>query len=294
MNRRQFLARSSAAALTLAWHSTVRAALDRDNVYRRNIGLQLYTVRTELSKDTAATVKAVANAGYKQAELGGFPSQTAAQLQVAKEIGLAVNSSHFEWDSLVNPADKSYSAFRKIVDQAHAAGLKHLVVPYLVEKNRTSLDDYKQVADHLNHGAEITKAAGIRLSYHNHAFEFKPLAGGKTGFDVFMAEFGPDTYFELDVFWVKVGAHEPVELLKKLAGRVAQVHLKDLKPGLKLPEFGKLPDDAFQELGDGILAWEPILEAAKAAGVEHCHVEQDQSPNCLASVRQSIDYLMKL
>lgn len=294
MNRRKFLAQSSTAALALALPTALRAALDKDNAYRKNIGLQLYTVRKQLEQDTPGTVKAVAQAGYKQAELGGFPSNTDAQLKVAKEIGLTVNSSHFEWDSLVNPSDGGYGDFRKIVEKAHAAGLKHLVVPYLVEKNRTTLDDYKKTAAHLNKGAEIAKSAGIRLSYHNHAFEFKPLAGGQTGFDVFMAQFSPDMFFELDVFWVKVGGKEPADLLKQLKGRVAQVHLKDLKPGLTLPEYGKLPDDAFQELGDGILSWEPILDAAKFAGVEHCHVEQDQSPDPLASVRQSIAYLAKL
>lgn len=294
MNRRDFLAQASTAAFTIALPTALRAALDKDNVYRKNIGVQLYTVRKLMEKDTVGTIKAVAAAGYKQAELGGFPSQTDAQLKAARDAGLVVNSSHFEWDSLVNPTDSSYQDFRKIVDKAHAAGLKHLVVPYLVDKNRTTLDDYKQTAAHLNKGAELSKAAGIRLSYHNHAFEFQPLAGGRTGFDVFMSEFSPDMFFELDVFWVKVGGSEPTDLLKKLSGRVAQVHLKDLKPGLTLPEFGKVPEDAFQELGDGILSWEPILKAAQAAGVEHCHVEQDQSPDPLASIRQSINYLARL
>jgi sugar phosphate isomerase/epimerase len=294
MNRRDFLAQASTAAFTIALPTALRAALDKDNVYRKNIGVQLYTVRKLMEKDTVGTIKAVAAAGYKQAELGGFPSQTDAQLKAARDAGLVVNSSHFEWDSLVNPTDSSYQDFRKIVDKAHAAGLKHLVVPYLVDKNRTTLDDYKQTAAHLNKGAELSKAAGIRLSYHNHAFEFQPLAGGRTGFDVFMSEFSPDMFFELDVFWVKVGGAEPTDLLKQLSGRVAQVHLKDLKPGLTLPEFGKVPEDAFQELGDGILSWEPILKAAQAAGVEHCHVEQDQSPDPLASIRQSINYLARL
>ena len=294
MNRRDFLAQASTAAFTIALPTALRAALDKDNVYRKNIGVQLYTVRKLMEKDTVGTIKAVAAAGYKQAELGGFPSQTDAQLKAARDAGLVVNSSHFEWDSLVNPTDSSYQDFRKIVDKAHAAGLKHLVVPYLVDKNRTTLDDYKQTAAHLNKGAELSKAAGIRLSYHNHAFEFQPLAGGRTGIDVFMSEFSPDMFFELDVFWVKVGGAEPTDLLKQLSGRVAQVHLKDLKPGLTLPEFGKVPEDAFQELGDGILSWEPILKAAQAAGVEHCHVEQDQSPDPLASIRQSINYLARL
>jgi sugar phosphate isomerase/epimerase len=100
--------------------------------------------------------------------------------------------------------------------------------------------------------------------------------------------------FELDVFWVKVGGVDPVELLRKLSGRVSQVHLKDLKAGLNLPAFGSVPADAFQELGDGIIPMEPILAASKAAGAKHCHVEQDQSPDALASIRQSMDYLRRM
>ena len=58
--------------------------------------------------------------------------------------------------------------------------------------------------------------------------------------------------------------------------------------------YANIPPDAFQELGDGIISTEAMMTAAKAAGVVHCHVEQDQSPDALASIRQSISYLMKL
>jgi sugar phosphate isomerase/epimerase len=86
-----------------------------------------------------------------------------------------------------------------------------------------------------------------------------------------------------------------VALIRKLHGRVSQLHLKDLKDGLKLPSYQtSLPNDAFQELGDGIIPMEPIIAAAKAAGVAHCHVEQDQSPDPLASIKQSADYLKTL
>jgi sugar phosphate isomerase/epimerase len=101
--------------------------------------------------------------------------------------------------------------------------------------------------------------------------------------------------FEIDVFWVKAAGLDPAALIKKLSGRVTQLHLKDLKDGLTLPNYaGGLAADAFQELGDGIIPMEPILVAAKAAGVKNCHVEQDQSLDALASIKQSIDFLNKL
>ena len=41
-------------------------ALADDNVYRKNIGLQIYTLRNQLKADLKGTLKAVADAGYKQ------------------------------------------------------------------------------------------------------------------------------------------------------------------------------------------------------------------------------------
>jgi sugar phosphate isomerase/epimerase len=293
MNRRTFLRSTAVSSLALTPTSHLLAALAPDNKYRKNIGIQLYTLRDALAKDPAGTLKAVAAAGYQQVEAYGFPN-CKPLIEGAKAAGLAMHSSHFEWDSVVNPKDEGMSDFMRILDQAKEAGLSHLVIPYLADGNRGSLDAYKKVAENSNKAAEKAKAAGIQLAYHNHAFEFEPKEGGKCGFDIFTAEFSKDMMFELDVFWVKVGGHEPADLIKTLAGRVSQLHLKDLKAGIKLPEFGSLPQDAFKELGNGIIAMEPILAAAEKAGVVHCHVEQDHSPDPLASIKQSTAYLGRL
>lgn len=293
MKRRSFLCSSAAASLALAPSTRLLAALAKDNSYRANIGIQLYTLRDALAKDPAGTLKQVAEAGYKQVELFGFPN-CQPLIDGAKAAGLAINSAHFEWDSVINPKDDAMSDFKKIVDRAKEIGLSHLVIPYLQDTVRKTLDDYKKIAANANKAAEITKAAGIQLSYHNHAFEFQPKEGGKCGYDIFMAEFSKDMKFEVDVFWIKVGGHEPAALIEKLKGRVSQLHLKDLKDGIKLPEYGSIPQDAFKELGNGIIPMEPIIEAAAKSGVTHCHVEQDFSPHPIESIAESVKYLAKL
>ncbi len=292
MNRRQFLGTSLAGTVFASQPQTL-LALAKDNVYRKHIGLQLYTLRNEIAKDTAGTIKAVVAAGYQQGEMYGFPKSDA-MIAAARDLGLALNSSHFEWDSVVNPKDAGMSDFMKILDKAKEVGLTHLVIPYLQEGNRKTLDDYKKVAENCNKAAVKAKAAGIQLAYHNHAFEFQPLEGEKCGFDVMIEHFVPEMKFEVDCFWVKVGGKDPAATIKSLKGRVSQLHLKDLKKGMELPNFGSVPNDAFQELGDGIIPTEPLLAAAKDAGVAHCHVEQDQSPNPLESIRQSMAYLKGL
>lgn len=291
MNRRTFL-RTSAASSVLAGTAQTLSALAADNAYRANIGIQLYTLRDGLQKDTPATIKAVAEAGYNQVEMYGFPNCDAI-IKAAGDNGLGLHSTHFEWESAINPSDEGFSDFKKIIEKAKQIKLTHLVVPYLQGKDRKTLDDYKRVAASLNKAAVIAKEAGIQLAYHNHSFEYQPM-GGSTGFDVFMEEFAPEMKFELDVFWVKAAGLDPVTLIKKLSGRVSQLHLKDLKKGLELPIYDGMPKEAFKELGNGMIAMEPIIEAGKAAGVVHCHVEQDQSPDPLASIKESIAYLKSL
>lgn len=290
MNRRHFLRTTLASSLALPAY-----ALDAGNPYRKNIGLQLYTLRNEIKADLAGTIRAVAEAGYRQVEPYGFPDATALDLvKAAKDNGMAANSSHFAWESVTDPEKAGVTPFAEILQKAKDAGLTHLVIPYLHADSRKTADDYKRLAGRCNAAAALAKEAGITLAYHNHNFEFQPLDGGKTGYDVFMAEFGPEMKFEVDVFWVKAGGIDPAELLGKLKGRVSQIHLKDLKSGIALPEFGSLPPDAFKELGAGIIPMEPIIEAAATAGVAHAHVEQDQSPDPLASIRQSMTYLKGL
>jgi len=292
MKRRSFIGKTAAATLALT-HTSNLFALEADNAYRKDIGIQLYTLRNELGKDPIGTLKQVAAAGYKQVELYGFPGAKPI-IEAAKEAGLTINSAHFEWEAVTNPKDAEFSDFLKILDQAKTFGLSHLVIPYLKNENRKSLDAYKKVAENANKAAVLAKQAGIQLSYHNHNFEFESLGGGKSGYDVLIEEFSPEMQFEIDVFWVKTAGLDPVTLIQKLSGRVSQLHLKDLRQGVPSPTYGSIPEDAYKELGNGIIPMEPIMAAAAAAGVKHCHVEQDHSPDPIASIKQSMAYLQKL
>lgn len=292
MKRRDFLTATAAASAMICRPQSI-FAMDDDNIYRKEIGIQLYTLRNEIGKDVEATIKAVADAGYKQVECYGFPNADP-MINAAKENGLAINSTHFDWDSVVNPDDKGVRPFGEVLDKANEIGIKHLVVPYLHDENRKTLDDYKLLCERCNNGAEQAKKAGIQLSYHNHSFEFQPLEGGVTGYETMIKEFSPDMHFEVDVFWIQVGGKDPSQLIRQLKGRVSQLHLKDLNKSVKPPMYGGIPQEAFEELGDGVIKMQPILDAAKDAGVKICHVEQDHSPHPIKSIQQSMAHLKTL
>ena len=159
MKRRNFL-RSSAFASVMTGSTQSLLALADDNIYRKNIGLQIYTLRDQLKADLKGTLKAVADAGYQQVEPFGFPGGQE-MVNVAKDLGLDVHSIHFDWEAAVNPTDDGFSDFRKIIEKAKDTGLSHLVVPYLHANDRKSVADSKRAAGHLNKAAVDGKEAEI-------------------------------------------------------------------------------------------------------------------------------------
>ena len=122
------------------------------------------------------------------------------------------------------------------------------------------------------------KAAGLQFAYHNHNFEFKPLAGGKIGYDIILSETDPSLVkFELDCGWMAAAGHDPVEYLTKYPKRYRLLHIKDFhpteKPSVGLEESER-PKAA--ELGRGHVDYKPIFAAAAKTEVELYYVERNR------------------
>ncbi|GIX00180.1 MAG: hypothetical protein KatS3mg111_3512 [Pirellulaceae bacterium] len=213
----------------------------------------------------------------------------------ARERGLQVRSAFFNWQTIAQPNTAGVPSLEAIIDAAKELDLEYLVFGYIGKSARDTADKLKAIAERTNRAAEKITAAGMKLSYHNHAFEFEPLADGECGYDIFIERFDPTLVgFEVDVFWAAIGGWDPVQTLRKLGTRVNQVHLKDLKAGQPvIYDEAMVPEDAFQEVGDGIIDMEAVMTVAQDAGVRQFHVEQDQSPDPLASIRQSIQHARK-
>jgi len=184
---------------------------------------------------------------------------------------------------------------RRTLDDLKRRGLSYAVYPYVPPAERGGLDFIRGLAEKFNRFGEKCQAAGLKFCYHNHAFEFEPM-GGTTPFQVMIDHTDPKLVgFEVDVFWVSVGGHDPVEMLGKLKGRVPLVHLKDKEKGTPVVYKESVARTAFKEIGNGVLDWPRIVRAAHAAGAEHYFVEQDQTPgDPVESLRQSFGYLSKL
>ncbi|MFN3193952.1 MAG: sugar phosphate isomerase/epimerase family protein [Aureliella sp.] len=290
MKRRHFAQLTAAATLTTALSKQVSAFLPMIPA-KNGLGLQLWTVRNQLEESVEKTIKAVADAGYKQVELMRVIDSEDV-VKAAKDNGLEVRSAFINWESVVKPSDNTPD-LSKILDKANEYGLEYIVFGYVGKSERDSADKIKGIIDSANAAAEKSKAAGLKLSYHNHSFEFEPLDGDTNAFEMFVDGFDKELIdFELDVFWAAIGGYDAVDTMKRLGRRVGQVHLKDLKKDTPtIFDEGKVPEDAFQEVGDGILDMKQIMEIAVANGVQQFHVEQDASPDPIKSIGQSAKYV---
>ncbi len=289
MYRRKFVGAASLAGLT-AWLARPVSALAP--LSRNGLGLQLWTVRNQLETDAQKTLEAIRAAGYEQIELMNVVDSRQL-VQTAQELGLKVRSAFFNWETVAVPGSKNAPQLDTVIEVAHEIGLEYLVFGYIGKQARDTADKMKTIADNANEAAEKIADAGMKMSYHNHSFEFEQLDGGQAGFEILMDRFDPKLInFELDVFWAAIGGWDPLATLKRLGQRVGQIHLKDLKSGVgTIYDEGQVPKDAFQEVGDGIIDMTEVMKIADANGVTQFHVEQDQSPDPIASIGQSAKFV---
>lgn len=254
------------------------------------IGVQLYTVRADIARDAKATLEAIARIGYKDIEL--LQPTLATVVPLARQLGLNPVSVHLDGPTA---AGEGLAAF---IGQARDAGLRYLVMPWIAPADRpVDTAGFESLGGRLNRMGEQIARAGLQLCYHNHAFEFGTSAAGARWLDVLMKATDPALVkLELDVFWVSITGANPLDLIRQYSGRIALMHLKDKARGAgpTLRE-DQVPRDAFVEVGTGALDFPAILSAARAAGVAHYFVEQDQTAGSpIDSLRESYRYLSSL
>ena len=279
-SRRDFLGAATLAA-TLAQRG--RAA------QLKAIGVQLYTVRTILPKAPEETLKAIRAIGYQEIEatLAGFDKIWPA----VQASGLKPVSMHLDAKLVTQGGDD----LKRTIDQLKQYGFRYAVFPYVNPADRGGPDVMKTLAGKLNAAGEMCRAAGMECAYHNHAFEFES-KDGTTLFQVLADNTDKKLVnFELDLFWVSVAGNDPVEMLKKMKGRVPLVHLKDKAEGTPTMYKESVPRTAFKEVGSGVIDWKQVLKTAASVGVQHYFVEQDQTPaDPVESLKKSYQYLSTL
>ncbi|OOE12771.1 sugar phosphate isomerase/epimerase family protein [Fictibacillus arsenicus] len=248
----------------------------------RKIGLQLYSIQSEAEKDLLGTLGKVSDMGYDSVQFAGLFGISAKEVKkVLDSTGLTVAGAHIPLDRFSGEALKIH------MDEQIVLGNDLMIMPYLTEEQRQSIDDYKRVAETLNEAAFRSKEYGIRVAYHNHDFEFYKLEG-RIPFDVVFQETDPELVkMELDTYWAKYAGFEPEELLKKYKYRCVSLHLKDMatKDDKKVSTVA----------GSGILDMKGFLKLADEEKINYCVIEQEYfEENPLLEVEKGVQNIKAL
>ena len=147
------------------------------------IGLQMYTVRDQLTKDFDATVEQIAKIGYKNLEFAGYYNRTPEQVRALLDrVGAVSRSAH-----IGAPLMRQDAAAQ--IRSAKTIGQEYITLPSY-NWGREGLAGWRKGIAEFNTWGKMCRDAGIKLAYHNHANEFAPLEG-TTGYDVLIKEVDP-------------------------------------------------------------------------------------------------------
>jgi sugar phosphate isomerase/epimerase len=252
------------------------------------LGLELYSVRNELKKDLAGTLKMVRDWGFEEVELAGFPAMKAEDAAAAlRTAGLRAVSAFVDYD-------KFRGDFAGVVRDARALGNEYLICGWIPhQKLLTRADVDKAIASFNQWGAAAAREK-LRLGYHIHGYEFQASPDG-TLLDTLVKNTDPQHVdYEMDIFWVVRGGGDPVALLNQYGSRIRLVHLKDMQRGTPTNDpTGQAPDEASVTLGTGTIDVPGVLKAATKARVKWYFVE-DEHPEAVKQIPQSLEYLQRL
>jgi sugar phosphate isomerase/epimerase len=211
------------------------------------IGLQLYSVRGECSKDLPATLKAVADIGYAAVEPWGYAGDTLEWLgwpvedvrKMLDDNGLACCGIHLRTEALLGDNLSRTIQLNRELDN------RFLIIA--ADKERMSaVDTIMDLAGILNDVSETLQPLGMLTGYHAHGFDFVQF-DGQTAWEILFSSTRDEVVMQIDIGNCANGGGDPIAMLEKFPGRAKSVHLKD---------YGGGPESV---IGEGEADWDVIF-----------------------------------
>ncbi len=295
-SRRKFLQTTAALAGTAL---LVPDTLWASKPAKKNIGLQLYSLRDDMKKDPLATLEAVKEMGYKNVEHANYIDhkfygfEAKEFRKILDELDLSMRSGHVvmkgeDWDA----SKKDFTdSWKQTVEDAAILGQKYLISPWLDISLRRNFEDCKRFMEVFNKAGELCQKSGVKFGYHNHDFEFSLRLTSVKVYDIIMQYTDPKLVAQqLDIGNMYGGGGRPMELLKQYPGRFELMHVKDEVKGEKEPWESSM-------LGKGIMNVAEVLKlSAKIAGTTEYIIEQEsyQGHTPMESMKYDLEWIKKV
>lgn len=249
---------------------------------KKDIGLQLYSLRDAMKIDALGTLKIVSDIGFKTLEAANYADgkiygmSPSSFKKVMKTLGMKLTSAHLGGPNYTKETHATaMDWWKKALEDHLEAGCKFIVKPSMPAVK--TLDELKLWCDYYNAIGEITSREKVQFGYHNHAREFEKL-DGEIIYDYMINNTDPNkVFFEMDVYWVMRGGFNAVDYMNKYPNRFPILHIKDEK-----------------EIGEsGQIDFKPIYETAYKNGLKDSFVEVERyNFDPIESVKKSYAFLL--
>jgi sugar phosphate isomerase/epimerase len=256
--RREFIGAAAVGATALLARPSSLLGAARKKL---PIGVQLYSVRNDFSKDVPEVLAGVKKIGYDGVEFAGYANYANDAKGLKKLLddnGLKACGSHIPGGLPTLLGD----GFQKEVDFNQTIGNDKLII---ASANASTAESWAKLADNFSAVAAKLKPLKLRLGYHNHAVEFTPM-DGKMPEDIFFEKASPDVFVQLDIGHCAHAGGDPAAYIKKYGSRVLSVHVKDWVAATR----GDI-------VGEGMVKWPDVLEACAGASGLQWYVTEEES-----------------
>lgn len=236
------------------------------------IGIELYAVRGELTKDLPGTLRTIAKMGYEVVEF--YSPYFAWKFPYAKEVRTMIDDLGLRCYSTHNGAASMTpgETMDRAIELNQILGSR-IIVLASPPRGVTGVDGWKKVCEQFTAASEKFAPHGLAAGFHNHATEWVKLDGEQRIMDVIAANTPKEFVLQLDVGTCVQAGADPVAWIKANPGRIRSVHLKDWAPGTREEE------KAYRVLfAEGVTPWKELCAAAESVGgVEFYLMEQEGS-----------------
>lgn len=263
------------------------------------LGIQLYTMREAMKKDPLATLKQVADIGYKNVEHANyvdrrFYGHTASEFKkILADLGMKMPSGHTvlgkqHWDD----AKKDFTdAWKYTVEDAATAGQNYVISPSFDPNQYPTEDSLMHLLEIFNKSGELCKKSGMKFGYHNHAFEFERKFNGKTIHEIILEKTDKNLVaHQLDTGNLFNGGVKAIDIIKKYPGRFELMHVKD-----EIESQGGTEKYDSTILGKGIAQVKEVIDIGKASGTKLFVIEQEayQGKDPVACSKEDFEAMKK-